>query len=141
VPFEAFPYGVTAALCDDLNTPGALAALHGIASDMHRSASALPHDPNTTRMLRDELLAGAWLLGLLNEDPATHFRAGSTVDAAEIEALIAERRAARLARNFARADEIRDHLLARGIELEDTRDGTRWKVRDAVAVGPAQGGV
>ncbi|MFZ4627024.1 MAG: CysS/YqeB C-terminal domain-containing protein, partial [Blastocatellia bacterium] len=47
----------------------------------------------------------------------------------EIQALIDERQAARKARNFARSDEIRDQLLARGILLEDTRDGVRWRKR------------
>ena len=45
----------------------------------------------------------------------------------DIEALIAERQAARKERNFARADEIRDELLAKGIILEDTREGVKWK--------------
>ena len=44
-----------------------------------------------------------------------------------MEALIAERQAARKAKNFARADEIRDELLERGIILEDTREGVKWK--------------
>ncbi len=46
---------------------------------------------------------------------------------ADIEALIQERQAARKERNFARADEIRDELLAKGIILEDTREGVKWK--------------
>jgi len=46
---------------------------------------------------------------------------------AEVEALIAEREEARRARNFARSDEIRQQLLAMGIQLEDTKDGPRWK--------------
>ena len=46
---------------------------------------------------------------------------------ADIEALIAERQAARKAKNFARADEIRDELLAKGIVLKDTREGVQWK--------------
>ena len=46
---------------------------------------------------------------------------------AEIDALIEERQAARKAKNFARADEIRDELKARGIVLEDTKDGVKWK--------------
>lgn len=45
----------------------------------------------------------------------------------DIEALIAERQAARKERNFARADEIRDELLVKGIILEDTREGVKWK--------------
>ena len=45
----------------------------------------------------------------------------------DIEKLIAERQQARKDRNFARADEIRDELLAKGIVLEDTREGVRWK--------------
>ena len=45
----------------------------------------------------------------------------------DVEALIAERQAARKAKNFARADEIRDELLERGIILEDTREGVKWK--------------
>ena len=47
--------------------------------------------------------------------------------AADIEALIEERQAARKAKNFARADEIRDELLAKGIILKDTREGVQWK--------------
>ena len=45
----------------------------------------------------------------------------------DIEALIAERQAARKEKNFARADEIRDELLAKGIILKDTREGVQWK--------------
>ncbi len=45
----------------------------------------------------------------------------------DIEQLIEERQAARKAKNFARADEIRDELLAKGIVLEDTREGVKWK--------------
>lgn len=45
----------------------------------------------------------------------------------EIEGLIAERQAARKEKNFARADEIRDLLLEKGIVLEDTREGVKWK--------------
>jgi cysteinyl-tRNA synthetase len=120
---EAFPSAVVEALADDLNTPGALAALHGLVTEIHRA-----NDTSKARALRDALLAGAWLLGLLGQAPDAYFRAGSTVDAAEIEALIAERNSARKARDFARADAIRQALLARGIELEDSRDGTRWRV-------------
>ena len=49
----------------------------------------------------------------------------------EIQALIDERQEARRRRDFSRADEIRDQLASRGITLEDTRDGVRWKRRVA----------
>ena len=120
---DEFPGKVVDALCDDLNTPVALAAMHELASDIHRA-----NDPNRARELRDRLLAAGWLLGLLGTPPAEHFRSGADLDAAEIEALVAERSAARSAKNFARADEIRRALADRGIELDDTPDGTRWKV-------------
>jgi cysteinyl-tRNA synthetase len=119
-----FPDGVAAALCDDLNTPVALAALHEIANEIYRS-----NDASARRALRDRLLAAGWLLGLLDRDPAEHFRAGATLDAAAIDALVAERTAARKRKDFARADAIRRQLDDNGIELEDGADGTRWKVR------------
>jgi cysteinyl-tRNA synthetase len=53
--------------------------------------------------------------------------AGAQMPAEEIEKLIADRLAARKSRNFARSDEIRDELKQKGVILEDTRDGTRWK--------------
>ena len=120
---EHYPEAVVAALADDLNTPEALAALHAIASAMNRSS-----DATEQQRLRGELLAGGWLLGILNVDPETHFKGvgGALADAA-IDALIDERNAARKNRDFARADAIRDELAAQGIELEDTREGTRWK--------------
>jgi cysteinyl-tRNA synthetase len=74
------------------------------------------------------MLAGGWLLGILCESAEAHFRAGAGVDPAEIERQIEARNAARRNKDFAAADRIRAELLARGIELEDTREGTRWRV-------------
>lgn len=123
---EVFPQSVLTALCDDLNTPEALAAMHALASEIHRSEDARQrHD------LAAQLLAGGWLLGILNEDAASHFQQGSELAPAEIEALISERHQARREKNFTRADEIRDQLIASGVELEDTREGTRWKTASA----------
>ena len=122
---DRFPETVLNALADDLNTPAALAAMHALAADLRRADSA-----DEQRKARSLLLAGGWLLGLLTDSAEAHFQQGSAVDAAEIDALIAERAQARVDKDFARADEIRDHLLARGIELEDTREGTRWKAVD-----------
>ena len=79
--------------------------------------------------LKAELLASAALLGLLNEDPTAWFQNKGCSDGLsneDIDALVEERNAAKKAKNFARADEIRDQLKAAGIQLEDTREGTRW---------------
>jgi cysteinyl-tRNA synthetase len=125
LPIDGYPTGVVAALADDLNTPQALAAMHQLASAIHRTSE---HSEKID--LAQRLLAGGWLLGILTESAREHFTAGRDIDAAEIERLIEERNAARQGKDFARADEIRDELTALGIELEDTRDGTRWKLRD-----------
>jgi cysteinyl-tRNA synthetase len=97
---------VSAALEDDLNTPLALSALH--------------QNPS-----RD----GGAALGLLQHDPDAWFKAGGDgAEVADIERLIAERNAARKAKNFATADGIRKELAARGVVLEDRPNGTTdWR--------------
>ena len=124
LPAAAYPEAVLGALADDVNTPRALAALHQLADAVHQCG-----DPADKAALQRSLLAGGWLLGILVNTVKAHFQRGSSVSASEVEALIEQRNAARRDRNFQRADEIRDELAARGIELEDGRGGTRWKVR------------
>ena len=121
-PVSDFPDAVLAALTDDLNTPVALAALHAIASKIHIATSEREKSE-----LRGQLLAGGWLLGILDTPADQYFQTNASLDSASIQALIDERQDARIARDFSRADEIRDQLLANGIELEDTAEGTRWK--------------
>ncbi len=112
-----------AALEDDLNTPQAIAALHGIASEANKA-----HDPADQARLKAALLGGGDLLGILHEDPEAWFRGSTdTAAAAEIDTLIAQREAARAAKDFAEADRIRDDLVDRGIVLEDGPGGTTWR--------------
>jgi cysteinyl-tRNA synthetase len=111
---------VEAALCDDLNTPQALAELSTLADHARREPG-----PES----KAALLAGGAALGLLQQPAEAWFRRGeSAVDAARIEDLLQQRRSARERRDFARADAIRDELTAMGIAIEDGAGGTRWSV-------------
>jgi cysteinyl-tRNA synthetase len=110
------PPSVMEALSDDLNTPLALSAMHALAD------RALAGDFDAACGLR---AAGA-VLGLLQQDAGAWFRGGD-VDVAAVEAAIAERLAARKAREFARADAIRAEWAAKGIAFEDGPQGTTWR--------------
>jgi cysteinyl-tRNA synthetase len=121
------PASVEAALCDDLNTPQALAEISQLA-DAARQADAAGR-----QAAKAALLGGGALLGLLQQDPEAWFKHGGAaeVDAARVESLLEERRAARAARDFKRADAIRDELTAMGVVIEDSAQGTRWSVAKA----------
>jgi len=109
-----------AAMDDDLNTAEALAAIHDFVRETN------------TLLARGGLSAADQkLLGETVERFDLVFNVFGPVETemldSEIQALIDERQAARKDRNFARSDEIRDLLTAKGIILEDTRDGMRWR--------------
>jgi cysteinyl-tRNA synthetase len=124
-PGDRVPERVEAALEDDMNTPEALAEL----AKLVRAANS-SEDPAEKRRIAEALRAGAWLIGLLQQDPADWFArepAAGELDAAAIDARLSERERLRAARDFAAADRIRDELASLGIVIEDGAGGTRWR--------------
>ena len=117
---------VLEALRDDLNTPAAIARLHTLAGEVNKAQSA-----EEKRKAAAVLIASGRLMGLLFKTADEWFQnaSGETSGGgdAEIDALIEKRQAARKARDFATADAIRKELSDRGIILEDTPSGVRWK--------------
>ena len=114
------PDGVIAALCDDLNTPDALAELSALATEANKA------DPADWPRFKGQLLAAGALLGLLQADPDDWAR-GDASQAQAIDDRVAARFAARKAKDFAEADRIRKELAAEGIEIMDGPDGSTWR--------------
>ena len=116
---NAYAARFQAAMNEDFGTPDAVAVLFELAAEVNRSKSA---------ELAGLLKALGGVLGLLQADPATFLQAGASVDAAYIEEQIALRAAAKAAKNYAESDRIRAALLAQGVELKDSAQGTTWTV-------------
>ncbi|RLA53981.1 MAG: cysteine--tRNA ligase [Gammaproteobacteria bacterium] len=112
------------ALNDDLNTPVAIAEVHALAKQLHKaSAKEKP-------LLKARILAAGNLLGILEQDPQEWLHGGVSDDVISgdaIDALIVQRQEAKLAKDYSRADEIRQELMAQGVVLEDSREGTKWR--------------
>ena len=107
------------AMDDDLNTADAVSAVFELVKFANTNASA-DSSKEFVETLKKEISELCDILGIITEKKADSLEA-------EVEALIAERQAARKAKDFAKADEIRDKLLAMGIQLKDTREGVQWK--------------
>ena len=148
------PDAVLLALCDDVNTPLAMSALHEIATALNRATAS--GDAETARARRLELLRGGRFMGFLQESPKQWLQGGTGgagvqrakglggtegTDATggtnggdgtegtdgEIDKLVAERDAARARKDFATADAIRKELSERGIEVSDSPTGATWR--------------
>ena len=121
------PRSVLSQLKDDLNTPGAISALHQCLGALKNA------EEDQILAAKNALLAAGYVLGLLQQDPedwlkwqpVTATEAG--LSDAEIEVLIAERVNARSNKDFAASDRIRDQLTNDGIILEDSSEGTIWR--------------
>jgi len=107
-----------AAMDDDFGTPEAVAVLFDLATEVNRTNS---------NALAGLLKALGRCLGLLQGDPQAFLQSGTAFDEAAITQKIAERAAAKAAKNFAEADRIRQALLAQGIVLKDSASGTTWE--------------
>ncbi len=124
----AAPRAVTEALEDDLNTPKAMAEIAAAAKALNQATT----DPERAR-LKGELLAAGNLLGVLQQRPDAWFASAASaksVDAEEVERLIAARIAARNARDFKEADRLRSIIADLGVIIEDRTDGTKWRVAE-----------
>ncbi|MCI9515504.1 MAG: cysteine--tRNA ligase [Lachnospiraceae bacterium] len=108
-----------AAMDDDFNTADAISAVFELVRFANANVTQQSTKAYVEAVYR-ELLKLADILGLILEKE-------KEILAEDVEKLIEERQAARKAKDFARADEIRDTLLAQGIILEDTREGVKWK--------------
>ena len=118
---------VQAALEDDLNTPLALSVLQDLAKQLNAA-----EDSDLKATLKNKLTKSAGLMGILQRDTETYFKGTSNneLDEATIQNIVTERDNAKLAKDYGLADKLRDQLKAANIELEDTKDGTRWRYID-----------
>jgi cysteinyl-tRNA synthetase len=111
---------------DDFNTRVALAGMYDLVRDLNNAKA----DSVLANSLAAQLKALGLILGVLQENPDVFLQAAASdaIGADEVDRLVAERIQAKTDKNYARADEIRQLLLAEGVVLEDSRDGTtQWR--------------
>ena len=117
------------AIEDDLNTPGAMATLFALSSEIERAMTA--GDTLAVGIAKAELLASGAIMGVLQSTPDQWFEGGAD-DAlkTEVEGLLADRIEARAAKNWAEADRIRDRLTALNVVVMDSPTGATWRLKE-----------
>ena len=115
---QPFAARFKAAMDNDFSTPEAVATLFDLATEVNRTQSG-----ELSGLLKR--LGGC--LGLLQGDPQRYLQTGAAMDEVAIQSRIAQRAAAKAAKNFAEADRIRQELLSQGIALKDSSAGTIWE--------------
>ncbi len=110
---------------DDFNTPEALAVLFELVRHLNTVRS---QDEAAALPLAALLVKLGGVLGILQRDPEVFLKSGADVDGAWIEEMIQKRADAKKNRDFAESDRIRDELAGQGIILQDSREGTTWKI-------------
>ncbi|OUS10809.1 cysteine--tRNA ligase [Gammaproteobacteria bacterium 53_120_T64] len=125
---SAYYQRFVAAMDDDFNTREAFSAMYDLVRELNTVAR---EDQHRAQALAAELKALGGILGVLEAEPEAFLKGavgeGEGLADADIDALIAEREAAKLNKDYARADEVREELKEQGIVLEDSREGTRWR--------------
>jgi len=131
---ETFKERWVKTMCDDFNTADALGSLFELTRAINRSLDSVGWTPTIESAL-EEINHFGNTLGILEYQPDEYLqahkleKASSGITEEEIQVLIEERISARKEKNWARADEIRDELDAKGILLEDKAEGTLWRVK------------
>jgi cysteinyl-tRNA synthetase len=111
---------VLMALADDLNTPQAIASLHGLSDAASGDEAS-----------RKQFAASLRLLGFLSESASAwkdRKRQARGLDTKKVEGLISDRTAARARKDFKESDRIRDELAAMGVIIRDSKEGTTWEI-------------
>ena len=123
VSSESVSEEIMECLLDDLNTPKVLAKLNTLSNTLS-SANA-----EKKQEIKKNLIAAGKILGVMQEDPNIWLGYNQTAnpEKEEIEGLINQRNEARRSKDFKLADQIRDKLKSKGIEIEDTKNGTIWR--------------
>ncbi len=106
------------AMDEDFGTPEAIAVLFDLGGEVNRTKS-----PETAGLLK---ALGA-CLGILQSNPRAYLQSGAVLDESTIQLRIADRAAAKATKDFAKADAIRQELLAQGVVLKDSAAGTTWE--------------